>query len=151
MVGAALALVLTAQQVKALNQAYNEGSLYGIGRYTQAVILTESSACMHKTGDDGNSFGCGQLQVATARKVCRCKVTAKQLIRDDKTNMRITAQFLSECFHQFYPDTSRALVCYNSGAPAASKATANQVRQSRYVRKVKAYLRQLQQIPVDTK
>jgi Transglycosylase SLT domain len=141
-------LILTASQVTALNQAYSEGSLYGIGRYFQAVILVESSACIHKLGDDRTSLGCSQLKLSTARKVCRCKLGPSRLTNQNQLNLRIGAQFLADCFARFYPNIPRALICYNAGEPKAATLTDSEIAQSKYVAKVKAYLRQLQQIPV---
>lgn len=148
---AALGLILSAAQAHWLTVAYNEGSKYGLPKYTQAIILVESSACIHRRGDDNTSLGCGQLKLSTARKVCGCKVTASTLEYSNRINLRLAARFVSQCFVRFWPDIDRATLCYNIGIPAASKASANQVQRSRYVRKVKAFLRQLQQIPVDTK
>ena len=146
--GAALGLVLTAAQIHWLNVAYDEGAKYGIPRYTQAVVLAESSACLHLRGDDGRSWGCGQLQVQTARSVCGCKFTARVLENENGSNLRLTAQYLSACFKRFWPDKERALYCYNAGIPSASKASARQVRQSRYVKRVEMFVKQLQKIPV---
>jgi hypothetical protein len=151
MIGAVLSLVLTASQVMALNQAYMEGSLYGLGRYFQAVVLVESSACAQKLGDDGRSLGCSQLSVSTAQTICNCSVSRRLLLDDDRTNLRIGAKFLASCFQRFYPDKQRSTICYNLGPFKAATLTDYQVKHSRYVAKVKAYLRQLQQIPVDTK
>lgn len=145
--GAALALVLSASQIHWLNVAYDEGSYYGLQRYTQAIILVESSACLHKRGDDGRSFGCGQLQVATARLVCKCTVSANQLRSDSELNIRISTAYLNECFIRFWPDRGRAILCYNIGIPNATKASASQVSKSRYVKRVLSYLKALQAIP----
>lgn len=145
--GAALGLILAASQVRALNVAYEEGSPYGLGRYLQAVVLVESSACLHKSGDDHKSHGCGQLKVATAQKICRCRISARALESEDGTNLRISAAYLAECFRRFR-DPARALLAYNAGIPSASKASARQVRQSRYVKRVEMFVKQLQKIPV---
>lgn len=148
---AALALVLTAYQVNALNIAYNEGQKYGIPTYTQAIILTESSACLHKRGDDGKSWGCGQLQVETARTICKCKITANALFKESDSNIRISAQFLSECFNSFWPDTRRSLYCYQRGIPKAARASDSQVKHSKYVARVLYWVRRLREIKVDTR
>lgn len=153
--GAALAVFLSAHQLAALNIAYNEGQKYGIPIYTQAIILTESSACLHKRGDDGKSWGCGQLQVATARTVCRCNFNSRILEKENGTNIRISAAFLSECFNKFYSeqyqDLYRAILCYNIGFPAAAKATNSQVKHSKYVARVLYWVRRLHEIRLDTR
>lgn len=145
-----LALCLSAAQVFNLNMAYNEGSYYGIGRTFQAVVLVESSACLHKRGDDNTSLGCSQLKLDTARKVCRCNISKRALLGSNATNLRIGAQYLANCFNQFWPDEQRALICYNEGPYRAAKASVNQVSKSQYVAKVKSYLKLLQQLPLDT-
>ncbi len=142
------ALVLTALQIHNLNIAYDEGMKYGIPKYTQAIILTESSACIHKVGDDGRSLGCGQLQVATARKVCRCIIGPKELARNDERNIQIGAQYLSQCFLKFWPDRDRAILCYNLGPYKAATLTNSEVAHSKYVARVKAWLKVLKDIPV---
>ena len=141
---ALLALILTQAQANWLTIAYDEGQKYGIPRYTQAIILVESSACLHRDGDDHKSLGCGQLQLGTARQVCRCNIGTATLRTDNVRNIRITARFLSECFERFFPDKRRAEFCFNRGIPAASKATANQVKHSRYVHKVESAVRALE-------
>jgi len=146
--GAALGLILTASQLHWLNVAYDEGQKYGLPHYTQAIILVESSACIHKTGDDGRSFGCGQLQVSTARKVCKCNISMERLIRSNGANIRVTAQFLNECFTSFWPDRARAIYCYNAGIPQAHKASDYQVKHSKYVAKVLWWLKRVQEVKV---
>lgn len=146
---AALALILTAHQIAALNQACMEGNYYGICKYEMAILLVESSACVRLVGDDGQSIGCGQLQIQTARQTCGCKVSAKRLQRDRAYNIRISAQFLSRCFNQFWPDRARAIYCYSAGIPKASHASAYQVKNSKYVARVNAWLLKLKQISVN--
>lgn len=147
---ALLALILTQAQANWLNVAYNEGSKYGIPRYTQAIILVESSACLQRRGDDGRSLGCGQLQIATARKYCKCSISVERLVRDERANIHISAAFLSACFERFWPDKRRSIFCFNRGIPAASKATDYQVTHSRYVYKVESAVRALEGVKVDT-
>lgn len=143
-------LILTGAQIQALNIAFDEGSYYGIGKTFMAVVLVESSACVHTVGDDGRSWGCSQLQVYTARQTCSCNVSAKRLRTDKQSNLRIGAQFLSRCFNQFWPDTRRSIYCYNAGIPAASKASASQIKISHYVDRVLKAEKQLAQVKVDT-
>lgn len=140
---ALLALILTQVQANWLNVAYNEGSKYGIPRYTQAIILVESSACLQRRGDDNTSLGCGQLKLDTARRVCGCKVTAAALISDEHQNISIAARYLDQCFERFFPDKRRSIFCFNAGIPAASKATNSAIAKSRYVKKVEAAIKLL--------
>lgn len=142
-------LYLSAAQLHWLNIAYDEGQKYGLPKYVQAVILTESSACANREGDDGRSLGCGQLQASTARSVCRCKIEPDILLANNSVNIRITAHFLSDCFTQFWPDRNRAILCFNIGSPKASQASAYQVKHSKYVARVLAWLKVLKDIPVD--
>lgn len=148
MIASALAIVLTAYQVNALNIAYNEGQKYGIPIYIQAIILTESSACLHRRGDDGNSFGCGQLQIRTAKTICRCKITRDSLTNNNSANIRISAAFLNQCFLRFWPDRNRALLCYNLGTFKAATLTNHQVTKSKYVARVLYWVRRLHEIKV---
>lgn len=141
--------LFTPQQVTALNQAYAEGSLYGIGKTFMAVVMVESSACINVRGDDGTSWGCGQLKVATARTICRCRITPRRLVSDKYKNLQISAQFLANCFQRFYPDSARATICYNIGEPKAATLTNSEVAHSKYVARVKAWLKILKAIPVD--
>lgn len=147
---AAAALFLTVAQTQCLNMAYNYGEIYGLGKTFRAVVLVESSGCVNELGDDGRSVGPAQIQVYTAQQTCGCGVTAKALGTDDNYNLQLGAKFLSRCFNQFWPDRKRALYCYSAGIPQASKATASQVNNSKYVRKVERSLMQLKAIPVDT-
>lgn len=143
-----LSLHLSVIQAHWLNVAYDEGNKYGLPKYTQAIILVESSACLHRRGDDGRSLGCGQLQVATARKVCHCKIEQRTLLQENQRNISISAEFLSECFASFWPDRNRAIFCFNRGIPAASKAMDSQVTHSRYVARVLKALGELQKVRV---
>ncbi len=143
------ALILTALQIHNLNTAYTEGSYYGLGKYEMAIILVESSACLRLVGDDGEALGCGQLQIQTARQTCGCKVSAKRLQRDRAYNIMVSAQFLSRCFNQFWPDRDRSIYCYSAGIPKASSASAYQVKNSKYVSRVHKALEQLKAIPVN--
>lgn len=133
---ALLALILTQAQANWLTVAYDEGSKYGLPKYTQAIILVESSACLHRSGDDHKSLGCGQLQLSTARKTCRCKINSSILEKDNGRNIKITAHFLSDCFVRFWPDRNRAILCYNVGPFVAAKLTNRAVAKSRYVARV---------------
>lgn len=143
-------LVLNKSQVHWLNEAKSEGDLYGLGTYFQAIILVESSACLHKRGDDGRSFGCSQLSIATAHKICRCKPGPKRLANENNFNLRIGAQFLVQCFNRFWPDRQRATVCFNRGEPKAAALTSSQVKSDKYVAKVHYYLKLLKAVPKDT-
>lgn len=147
--GAALALVLTAHQLAALNIAYNEGQKYGIPIYTQAIILTESSACVHRRGDDNKSLGCGQVQLSTARKTCHCTINPRVLEKDNRRNIKITAHFISDCFIRFWPDRDRALLCYNVGPFKAETFTPSKVKHSKYVARVLYWVRRLHEIRTD--
>lgn len=142
------ALVLTALQIHNLNIAYSEGEKYGLPKYTQAIVLTESSACLHRSGDDHKSLGCGQLQLSTARETCNCTINSRVLEKDNRRNIQISAHYLSDCFVRFWPDRDRALLAYNIGIPKASQATNYQVKHSKYVARVLAWLKVLKDIPV---
>lgn len=142
------ALVLTALQIHNLNIAYDEGQKYGIPRYLQSVILVESSACTNQRGDDGTSWGCGQLKVATARTVCKCDVGERELLGNKRRNISISAAYLNSCFLTFWPDRDRAILCYNLGPYKASTLTSRQVKHSKYVARVLAWLKVLKDIPV---
>lgn len=141
--GAALGLYLSAAQVHWLNVAYDEGQKYGLPHYTQAIILVESSACLHKRGDDGRSLGCGQLQINTADKMCGCKLGPTRLATENVLNIKLTARFLSACFERFWPDKNRAISCYNVGPFVAAKLTNRSVAKSRYVARVLKALSEL--------
>lgn len=149
MIASALAIVLTAYQVNALNIAYNEGQKYGIPIYTQAIILTESSACLYKRGDDGKSWGCGQLQIATAQMVCKCRFNSRILEKENGTNIRLTAAYLARCFAAFPRNYQRAVLAYNKGIPAAANASDSQVKHSKYVARVLYWVRRLHEIRTD--
>lgn len=141
---AALGLILTASQARCLSIAYNYGSIYGIPRTYMAVILVESSACVHNLGDDGKSLGPAQIQILTARQTCGCEVSRDRLRTDRNYNLKAGAAFLSRCINKFWPDYRRGLLCYNVGIPAASKATDSAVRNSRYVHKIESAVRALE-------
>lgn len=143
-----LALCLSAAQMHWAIFSYNIGSEYGLGKYTTAIILTESSACQQNIGDDGESWGCGQLQVATAQRTCKCSISSATLLQDPRRNIEITAAFLSECFQNFWPDKDRSIYCFNRGIPQASKASANQIAGSSYVKRVKYWLSEIRKIPI---
>jgi hypothetical protein len=149
-IGSAHADTLTPEQQHWVIQAYDEGALYGLGLYTAAIVLTESSGCMARVGDDGKSLGCGQLRQATARTICRCRISRRTLERNNAVNIRISAQALADCFKRFYPSQRRAVACYNSGAPKAGQMTAQQVWDSAYVKRVNRWLRYLKTIKVST-
>lgn len=148
--GAALGLILTQAQVKCLNMAYNYGSAYELGRTFQAVVLVESSGCVNELGDDGRSVGPAQIQVYTAQLTCGCAVSKRILLQNKARNLSIGARFLAACFARFWPDKPRAILCYNVGIPAASKATASQILKSRYVARVLRAEKMLEQVRVDT-
>lgn len=109
---------LTRSQHQSLVAACNAGAEYGLCETTMAVVLAESSACVDLVGDDGTSFGCGQLQVATAQEL-QPGVTARQLTRNHAMNLRLTAANLNRCKSR-YGTWRRAVVCHNSPRDAAT-------------------------------
>lgn len=151
MIAFLFSLILSNAQVTCLNLSYNYGEPYGLGKTFRAVVLVESSGCLHESGDKGKSVGASQIQVYTARQTCACDVDEEQLRGSRTLNLSIGAKFLARCFNQFWPDRNRALYCYSAGIPAASKATARQVMRSRYVKKVLEAEHALEQLPKDTK
>lgn len=150
MIVAALALLLSQAQVASLNMAYTYGEHYGLAKTFQAVVLVESSGCLHESGDKGASLGCSQIQVYTARQTCGCEVTERDLLDNREWNLSIGAKFLSRCFDKFWPDRNRAIYCFNRGIPAASKATNREVNKSQYVQKVLRAESQLESLRKDT-
>lgn len=113
-----------------------------------AVILVESSACVHNVGDDGKSLGPAQIQIFTARQTCGCEISRDRLRTDRNYNLKAGAAFLSRCINKFWPDYRRGLLCYNVGIPAASKAKASEVLKSRYVARVLSAEKMLEQVRV---
>lgn len=128
---------LTLSQHKALVAACNAGHQYGLCETTMAVVLQESSACVDLVGDDGTSFGCGQLQVATARKY-RPGITARQLTRNRDLNLRITAENLADCKARFRTRW-RTVLCHAS-PKSAKEMTEEEALGHPYVQRIVARL-----------
>lgn len=142
-----ISLALTNKQIKSLQLAEAIGKEYGLS-LLPAMILTESSACIDKLGDDGRSFGCMQVGLPAAKDVFKfCKNTKVcslsfdksdnelklALLTDDGFNIRVGAMYFKM---QLYTtrDVNRALIAYNSGLKNALKA--NSPTRWKYVKRV---------------
>lgn len=98
----------------------------------RALISQESSNCVNRTGQptaSGVAYGCGQLQVATARELdpalaglSDAEVIAR--IRDDNTyNINLAARNLDRLLDRYNGDINSALAHYNGGYGAMLPST----------------------------
>lgn len=132
---------LTPPQREALVEARAIGARYRVPSLILAIIWQESSFCAHRIGDDGKSFGCGQVQLGTARKITGHRVRVHRLIHDRAFNLELTARYLSACIEEF--GIERGIYCYNGGPVRAARASWHAVTHDRYVRGVLARLDRL--------
>lgn len=128
---------LTPLQIEAIKEARAIGAHYRVPDLLVAVIWQESSFCAQRLGDDGKSFGCGQVQLKTAKRMAGHYISAHQLIHDRRLNLEIAARYLHYCIERF--EIERGLYCFNHGDGAAARATARAVRDDSYVEKVLAH------------
>ncbi len=125
---------LTPLQLSAIHEARTIGARYRVADLLVAVIWQESSFCAHRLGDDGRSFGCGQVQLRTARLMAGHAVNARELIRNRTLNLELAARYLSHCIERF--GIERGLYCYNHGDQRAAQASRRAVARDAYVRAV---------------
>ena len=123
---------LSPYQHESLVAACNAGAKHGLCEQTMAVVMAESSGCVEMVGDDGTSFGCGQLQVWTAREI-KPGVTAKQLTRNRALNLSLTAANLARCRDRFRGE-GRMFVCYNRPKDALTMTDAQLARHPYWLR-----------------
>lgn len=67
----AAALAFSPQQCAVLDSAAAAGAPYNLSDTMRSLVYIESSAGSALIGDDGTSFGPGQMQLATAKEVLR--------------------------------------------------------------------------------
>lgn len=92
----------------------------------RALISQESSNCVNRTGPataSGVAYGCGQLQIATARELDPAlgslsdEQVAARLRDDNAYNLTLSARNLDRLIDR-YGDIDLALAAYNGGAAA---------------------------------
>jgi len=143
-----LALYLTAAQATAVSQAFNLGAPYGQGLTLSAVIGQESSYCKFKR--NGWSFGCAGTKRATVRKLFDGSASRARLESDNLYSIRAGLAILLYC-KDHTNSWRRELACYHWGLPHESQMSDAEIDSDSYVKAVSERVRQLQQIPVDTK
>lgn len=149
---AALVLTLTAAQAHWISIAFREGSKYGYGYQTAAIILAESSACRDRRQSDSDSFGCGQLQPETASKMAGHPITPAQLKADNLLSIKLAAKFVAYCHTEFPKDEPRAIICYNRGefkTRSLSDREIKKLTKHGYIARVLNYMRLLRAIRED--
>lgn len=125
----ASAIALSPYQRGILHYAYMEGVMTDTGMVLPAVLMAESSLCIHlHSSYDPYGWGCGQLHV----KSVGSKYTKARLLRDRALNIRLTASLIKECFKKYGYESDRGISCYNTG-PYSRHIN------WRYVRKIRVY------------
>jgi hypothetical protein len=146
--GAALALVLTASQIQWVNVAIRLGEPYGLGYTLAALEGQESSYCKFKRNDW--SVGCLGTKRATVRSIFDPAATRARLESDNDYSLRAGLTILLYC-RAATNSWRREIACYHWGEPHESKMSDAEIDSDGYVKAVSERVRQLQQIPVDTK
>ncbi len=115
---------------------------YEVGGITLVAILwQESTMCLHKSGDDGTSLGCGQLKLKTARMYAPY-VTRPMLLHDDELNIRIAHRHFLYC-EALTGSWTGAVYCYNHGDIAARAATWRVLLKDGYVKSIQTWIRRV--------
>ena len=130
---------LTKSPVHWLNVAYDEGAIYGYPKTIQAIILAESSACEQTLGDDGYSYGCGQLALNTAALVEGRPIHARDLQWDHYRNIHDASLYFALCLASLH-SWRRAIAGYNHGIPKAALMTDAQINADPYLKAIIARL-----------
>src|SRR5690348_4033607 len=105
-----LSAVLTVAQVRVLNQAYEEGSKYGLGKTLQSIVLQESSAGADRKHRDKLSTGVGQVRLQTARLFDPNATIGR--LQEPAYNLRISALYLAYCKAHTH-SWRQAVACYH--------------------------------------
>lgn len=144
MVGAALAVFLSAQQLYWANEAYKAGAPYGLSNTLVALEGQESSYCRFKVNHW--SRGCLGIKRSTAR-LFDPLVSRSELTTDNARNIMDGLAFLLYCRSET-TSWRRMVAAYHYGIPAESKMSDSQIDSDAYVL---AIVRRLHEIKVDTR
>lgn len=144
--GGALPTLDTAQK-HALVEAYRAGNHYGIGLLFAAVVMQESTACMHAGTSSAHAYGCAQIRESAVIAVTGAPLPAWELL--DPTmqdeNMAIGARYLDLCLQRFgYP---AGIGCYYVGPDAGAKLGRKRLSRLPYTKAVLANMKMLEQLP----